>query len=62
MISIGALAAHPLRGEKGAARAGHATTTLISAGTRRILVDPGLPAQVVTARGQEQRLARRFWR
>lgn len=50
IISIGTLAANPLWGERGAARTGHATTTLITAGDRRILVDPSLPAQALVAR------------
>lgn len=50
IISIGALAAHPLWQERGAARTGHATTTLIRSGDRVILVDPGLPAQAIAAR------------
>jgi glyoxylase-like metal-dependent hydrolase (beta-lactamase superfamily II) len=54
VISIGALSAHPLRGEKQAVRVGHATTSLISAGKKRILVDPGLPEQVVAARLDER--------
>jgi glyoxylase-like metal-dependent hydrolase (beta-lactamase superfamily II) len=54
IISIGALSAHPLRGEKTAVRTGHATTTLITAGDRRILVDPGLPAPVLAARLDER--------
>ena len=46
VISIGALAAHPLRGEKGAVRLGHGTTVLVSddAG-HRMLVDPSLPVR-----------------
>ena len=54
MISIGALAAHRLRGERAPVRTGHATTTLITAGEKRILVDPGLPAQAVRARLDER--------
>src|SRR5829696_5319026 len=54
IISIGALSAHPLRGERAPVRNGHATTTLISAAKRRILVDPGLPAQVLAARLEER--------
>jgi glyoxylase-like metal-dependent hydrolase (beta-lactamase superfamily II) len=54
IVSIGALAAHPLRGERTPARTGHNTTTLILAGSRRILVDPGLPAQAVAARLEER--------
>ncbi len=54
VISIGALSAHPLRGEKQAVRAGHSTTSLIQAGKRKILVDPGLPDQAVVARLDER--------
>jgi glyoxylase-like metal-dependent hydrolase (beta-lactamase superfamily II) len=54
VISIGALAAHPLRGERGAVRTGHATTTLIRAAKRMILVDPGLPEAALTARLEER--------
>src|SRR4051812_26627670 len=54
VISIGALAAHPLRGERTPVRTGHATTTLIRAGSRLILVDPGLPAQLLTPRLEER--------
>jgi len=54
VISIGALSAHPLRGEKQAVRVGHGTTSLITAGKKRILVDPGLPDQVVAARLDER--------
>lgn len=50
VISIGALAAHPLRNERGQMRPGHATTTLITSGKRRILVDPGLPEKVLLPR------------
>lgn len=50
VISIGTLAAHPLWGEREPVRTGHATTTLIRAGDRVILVDPGLPAPVIAAR------------
>lgn len=54
VISIGALSAHPLRGERQAVRAGHATTTLIQAPGKKILVDPGLPDQAVVARLDER--------
>lgn len=50
IVSIGTLAAHPLWDEKVPVRAGHATTTLIRAGKRNILVDPGLPGPAVSAR------------
>jgi glyoxylase-like metal-dependent hydrolase (beta-lactamase superfamily II) len=54
IVSIGALAAHPLRGEKTPVRTGHATTTLLRAGSKRILVDPGLPAQALVQRLDER--------
>lgn len=54
IISIGALAVHPLWDEKVPVRTGHATTTLIRSGKKVILVDPGLPAQVVAARLNER--------
>ncbi len=54
VISIGAIDAHPLRGERQAVRTGHATTTLISQDDRRILVDPGLPAPALAARLEER--------
>lgn len=58
VISIGTLAAHPLWNERSAARTGHATTTLITAGDRRILVDPSLPAPALVARlGERANLA-----
>lgn len=54
VISIGALAAHPLWGERAPVRTGHATTTLIVSGDRKILVDPGLPEQALIARLSER--------
>lgn len=54
VISIGALAAHPLWGERTPVRTGHATTTLVRSGKRTILVDPGLPEQVLAARLAER--------
>jgi glyoxylase-like metal-dependent hydrolase (beta-lactamase superfamily II) len=50
IISIGTMAANPLWGERQAVRTGHATTTLVVSGDRRVLVDPGLPAPAVQAR------------
>lgn len=58
VISIGALAMHPLWGERTPQRTGHATTTLIREGTRVILVDPGLPGPALAARlGERANLA-----
>lgn len=54
IISIGTLAAHPLWGEKQDQRTPHATTTLITSGKHSILVDPSLPAQILTARLAER--------
>ena len=54
VISIGALAANPLWNERAPARTGHATTTLITSGKLKILVDPGLPEQALTARLSER--------
>lgn len=54
VLSIGALGAHPLRGERAPVRTGHATTSLISSGDARILVDPGLPAPAIAARLEER--------
>lgn len=50
IISIGALAMHELWPRQAAVRTAHATTTLIESGDRRILIDPGLPPQVIAAR------------
>jgi glyoxylase-like metal-dependent hydrolase (beta-lactamase superfamily II) len=54
VISIGTLAANPLWDEKGAMRTGHATCTLIRAGKRVIIVDPGLPPTALAARLNER--------
>lgn len=54
IISIGTLAAHPLWNERGQVRSGHSTTTLIRASNRVLLIDPGLPAQALTARLAER--------
>ncbi len=58
LISIGVLPAHPLWGEKQPVRSGHATTTLIELGegasAKRILVDPGLPEQILVPRLAER--------
>lgn len=54
IISIGALSVHELWSKQGAARTPHATTTLIESGAQRILVDPGLPGQVIAARLSER--------
>ncbi|HYE63671.1 MAG TPA: MBL fold metallo-hydrolase [Phycisphaerales bacterium] len=54
VISIGALASNPLWNERSAVRTGHATTTLITSGKHKILVDPGLPEQALAARLNER--------
>lgn len=54
IVSIGALAAHPLWNERAQARTGHATTTLIRSKDRLLLIDPGLPAQALIARLEER--------
>jgi len=54
IISIGTLSRNRLWGESEATRTSHATTTLIRSGKRTILVDPGLPAQVLAARLHER--------
>lgn len=56
VISIGALSAHPLWGERAGSpvRTGHATTTLIQSGDAKILVDPGLPPQMLESRLAER--------
>ncbi len=54
IISIGSLDAHPLWGETAPVRSGHATTTLVRTKSAAILVDPGLPAQILVARLAER--------
>ena len=54
IISIGALSAHPLRAEKQPVRPGHATTTLIQAPKKKILIDPGLPDAAIASRLDER--------
>lgn len=50
IVSLGALAAHPLWNERTPVRAGHATTSLVRTRDRVILVDPGLPEAALVAR------------
>jgi glyoxylase-like metal-dependent hydrolase (beta-lactamase superfamily II) len=50
VISIGTLSRNRLWGEAQAVRTAHSTTSLIRAGKRTILVDPGLPAPALAAR------------
>lgn len=54
VISIGTLPSNSLWGEKGQVRTGHSTTTLVVSGKKRILVDPGLPEQILSARLTER--------
>ena len=54
VISIGALSQNPIWDEKIPVRTSHATTTLIKAGDRNILVDPGLPPEALVARLNER--------
>ncbi|MAX25941.1 MAG: hypothetical protein CMJ19_15695 [Phycisphaeraceae bacterium] len=54
IISIGALSRHELWNEAGATRSAHSTCTLIRSEKQVILVDPGLPAQVIGARLAER--------
>jgi N-acyl homoserine lactone hydrolase len=54
VISIGTLSRNRIWGETEAVRTPHATTTLIRAGKEMILVDPGLPGQILAARLQER--------
>ncbi len=54
IISIGALSRHDLWQETAATRTPHATTVLIRSEKRVILVDPGLPPQVIAARLHER--------
>ncbi|MFG0284522.1 MAG: MBL fold metallo-hydrolase [Phycisphaerales bacterium JB039] len=54
VISLGTLPANPLWNERQPRRTGHATSTLIRAGERAILVDPGLPEPAIAARLEER--------
>src|SRR5581483_6615068 len=54
IISIGTLDRNRLWGESEVVRTAHATTTLVRAGKRNILIDPGLPAQALGARINER--------
>ena len=54
IISIGALSGHELWSRNGGIHTPHATTTLIRSGDKVILVDPGLPVQVIAARLAER--------
>jgi len=54
VLSIGTLAAHPLWDERSPVREAHATTTLIEAGNRLIVVDPSLPPNILLPRMQSR--------
>src|SRR5688500_6178276 len=54
VISIGALSRHELWDEQAEVRTAHATTSLARSGDRVILVDPGLPAQIIAPRLKER--------
>jgi glyoxylase-like metal-dependent hydrolase (beta-lactamase superfamily II) len=54
IVSIGTLSRNRLWNESAVVRTPHATTTLIRAGKRHILVDPGLPPPALAARLNER--------
>ncbi len=54
VISIGTLSRNRLWSETAPLRTAHATTTLVTDGERRILVDPSLPGAVLDARFHER--------
>lgn len=54
IVSIGALGRNRLWNEAEPRRAGHATTTLLRDGSRTILVDPGLPSELLSQRLDER--------
>jgi len=54
VISIGSLSCHELWQERVESQTAHATTTLVRSGDRVILVDPGLPSQILVARLKER--------
>lgn len=54
IISIGTLSRNRLWNETQQLRTAHATTTLIRAGKRNILIDPGLPPPALVARLNER--------
>jgi len=54
VISMGALAAHPLRGEKGELRPSHLTTIVLTIEDRHILMDPSLPGKILVDRLRER--------
>jgi len=54
VISIGTLSHNRLWSETAPLRTAHATTTLVTDGDRRILVDPSLPGTILDARFHER--------
>ena len=54
VVSIGTLSKNMLWHEKEPVRTPHATTTLIRTGKKNILIDPGLPPAVISARLYER--------
>ena len=54
VISIGTLSRNRLWDESAAVRTSHATTTLVTDGDRKILVDPSLPGEILDARFNER--------
>jgi glyoxylase-like metal-dependent hydrolase (beta-lactamase superfamily II) len=54
VISIGTLSRNRLWNESQAVRTPHSTTSLVRAGKRHILIDPGLPAPAMKARLYER--------
>jgi len=54
VISVGTLAANPLWNERTPVRTGYATTTLVQGPRANIIVNPGLPAQILAARLSER--------
>ena len=54
IISIGTLSRNRIWGETQASRTPHATSTLVRAGKRNILIDPGLPPTAMAARLYER--------
>ncbi len=54
IVCIGTLSRNRLWNETAAMRTPHATTTLVRTGKRNILIDPGLPGQILAARLTER--------
>lgn len=54
VISIGTLSRNLLWNESAAVRTPHATTTLVTDGDRKILVDPSLPGNILESRFNER--------